>query len=108
MAPPRQRKAPDHARIARIRRDDSLARINTLTKSVGIGVLAVTGVLGLYLGKALPGHSSSPSSTSSPAANTTQTGSAGSANTSSSGQLAPPSSPPVQSQQQAPVVTGSS
>jgi hypothetical protein len=94
--------------MARMRRDDSLDRISKITKTLGMGVLAVTGVLGLYLSKALPGHRTATqnSSTSAPASSTAVAGSS-SAGT-SSGQLSPPSSPPAQSQQPAPVVSGAS
>jgi hypothetical protein len=96
--------------MARIRRDDSLGRITKITKTLGIGLLAMTGALGLYLSKALPGHSSTSQSmsTSSSATNTTTAGSSTSGTSSGSGQLSPPSSPPAQSQQPAPVVSGAS
>lgn len=107
----RSRSTVDHARRARIRRDDSLGRVTQITKSVGIGILAATGVLGLYFSKALPGHSTTTSNTTSPAASTSPTGpsptgSSPSGGFSGSTQLSPPSSPPVQSQQSAPVVSG--
>ncbi len=94
--------------MSRIRRDTSLGRITRITKSLGVGIIAATGALGFYLSQALPGHSSTTQGTSSPASNISPTGSSTSGNVSASGQLAPPSSPPVQSQQLAPVVTGSS
>ena len=104
MARSQQRPALDRSRLARIRRDDSLDRISKITKTLGIGVLAVTGVLGLYLSKALPGHQAAAanSSTSAPNGGTAGSSSAGA----SSGSLSPPSAPPVQSQQPAPVVSG--
>ena len=106
MTPSRQRPGIDPTRIARTRRDDSVARITKVTKAVGIGVLATTGALGLYLGKALPGHQAatqgSSTSTSNGGSTQSSTGAA------SSGQLGPPSSPPTHSQQSAPVVSGAS
>jgi hypothetical protein len=92
--------------MARIRRDDSLGRITKVTKALGIGVLATTGALGLYLSKALPGHSSTSQSTTSSATSTSGAGSSTSGTSSGSGQLSPPSSPPAQSQQPAQVVSG--
>jgi hypothetical protein len=92
--------------MARIRRDDSLGRITKLTKMIGLGLLAATGALGLYLSKALPGRQTATqnSSTSGPASSTAAAGNS-SAGT-SSGRLSPPSSPPAQSRQPAPVVSG--
>ena len=107
----RSRSTVDHARRARIRRDDSLGLVTRVTKSVGIGILAATGVLGLYLSKALPGHAATTSNTTSPAASHLADGilarvlDVGSSSSGST-QLSPPSSPPVQSQQPAPVVSG--
>ena len=104
MARRSQHPAQDHTRLARLRRDDALSRIATINRSIGAAALVVTGVLGLYLSKALPGHQTSTQSQS------TQIQSTGNQSTGSSGssQLAPPSSAPVQSQQQAPVVSGAS
>jgi hypothetical protein len=94
--------------MARIRRDDSLGRIAKITKTLGIGLLAATGVLGLYLSKALPGHQTATGSpsTSVPASNSASAGSSTAG--ASSGQLSPPSAPPVRAQQPAPVVSGAS
>jgi hypothetical protein len=92
--------------MARIRRDDSLGRITKITKTLGIGLLAMTGALGLYLGKALPGRQTT-SQNSSASASASSTAPAGSSTAgTSSGQLSPPSSPPVRAQQPAPVVSG--
>jgi len=94
-----QRPAQDHTRLARLRRDDALSRIATINRSIGAAALVMTGVLGLYLSKALPGHQASTQSQS------TQSQSTGS---SGSNQLTPPPSSPVQTQQPAPVVSGAS
>ena len=94
--------------MARIRRDDSLGRITKVTKALGIGLLATTGVLGLYLSKALPGHTSTTQSTTSSATSNSTTGSTTSGTSSGSGQLSPPSNPPAQSRQPASVVSGAS
>lgn len=108
MTSSRHRPGLDRTRIARTRRDDSAARITKVTKALGIGILAATGALGLYLGKALPGHQAATqgSSTSGSASNggSTQSSTGGT----SSGQLGSPSSPPTRSQQRAPVVSGAS
>ncbi len=99
MAPRSQRPAQDHTRLARLRRDDALSRLATINRSIGAAALVATGVLGLYLGKALPGHQASTQSQSSQSQSTDSSGS----NT-----LTPPASAPVQTQQPAPVVSGAS
>ena len=99
-----QRPAQDHTRLARLRRDDALSRIATINHSIGAAALVMTGVLGLYLSKALPGHQASTQSQSTQS-QSTQSQSTGS---SGSNQLTPPPSSPVQTQQPAPVVSGAS
>ncbi|HWE65797.1 MAG TPA: hypothetical protein VG298_04060 [Acidimicrobiales bacterium] len=106
MARTLHRAPVDHARLARIRRDESLGRVSRLTKSIGIGIVAVTGVFGLYLSKALPGHATTPNTANS--ASTSSTGSSTTGTSPASRQLSPPAAPPVQSQQPAPVVSGAS
>ncbi|HVA08570.1 MAG TPA: hypothetical protein VNG12_17695 [Acidimicrobiales bacterium] len=107
MATPRRRPVPNAAALARRRRDESLGRVTTMTKTIGVSILAATGILGLYISKALPGHSTTAPSVTSNVASSNSNGNTGSG-ASTSGGLAPPSSPPVQSQQPAPVVSGSS
>ncbi len=85
--------------MARLRRDDALSRLATINRSIVTAALVMTGVLGLYLSKALPGHHAATQSQS------TQNQSTSSSGTS---QLAPPSSAPVPTQQPASVVSGAS
>jgi hypothetical protein len=94
--------------MARIRRDDSLDRISKVTRVLGIGLLTTTGVLGLYLSKALPGHSSTRQSTTSSTTRKSTAGSSTSGTSSRSGQLSPPANPPAPSRQPATVVSGAS
>lgn len=81
-----------------------------MTKTIAVASVAAVAAFGIYISRALPGHSTTTSgsagSTASPPVGSTSGGdtSGGQA----SGNLAPPSSPPVQTQQQAPVVSGSS
>ena len=104
MARRSQRPEQDHTRAARLRRDDALSRIATINRSIVVAALVMTGVLGLYLSKALPGHHAATQSqaTQDQSAQSQSTGSSGSS------QLAPPASAPVQTQQPAPVVSGAS
>lgn len=72
--------------------------------------VAAVAAFGIYISRALPGHaatSGSAGSTVSPSVGSTS-GGGDTSGGQSSGNLAPPNSPPVQSQQQAPVVSGSS
>ncbi len=103
-------------RRARRQREDALGRARSITKS--IAVASVTGVVAIsfYVSRALPGHRSTPSSATAATTGTTSAGSSAEVSptaggNSSSGQsatsLAPPSNPPAQTQQPAPVVSGS-
>lgn len=109
------------ARRARIRRDASLDRVGSITRKIAVGSIAAAVAIGVYVSRALPGHSARPVTTgttgSTPdlAGGTSGTpssssgvsgGSSAGAGTSSS-TLTQPASPPSQSQQQAPVVSGS-
>ena len=99
------RSGPDHA--VRRRRDAALLRTRSITKTIAVAAVAGVAALGIYISRALPGHAATTSgSTVSPPNGTTSTG--GSSGGQSPSNLAPPNSPPVQSQQQAPVVSGSS
>ena len=54
-ASPAQRR---HA--AAMRRDGALARLSTVTGAIGVATVAAVGILGVYVGKALPGHHAAP------------------------------------------------
>src|ERR1035441_10118715 len=54
-------------RAAQGRRDNSLRRVRSLTKGTVVVAAAAVGVLGLYVAKALPGHSATPASPSTAA-----------------------------------------
>lgn len=104
----RRQTSPDQ--VVRRRRDAALDRARSITKTVAVASVAAVAAFGIYLSRALPGHAatSHPSgSTVSPSnGNTSTNGDSGAGQSPSD--LAPPSSPPAQSQQQAPVVSGSS
>jgi len=72
-----------------------------------VASVGAVAVFGIYISRALPGHAATPSGTTSGSTNGVTAGGGSSAGQSPSN-LATPSSPPAQSQQQAPVVSGSS
>jgi hypothetical protein len=97
--------------VATARRDDALARLCTITGGIGVAVVLAVGVIGVYVGKALPGHHATPASNSSVgqsggAVGNTGTGQGGTA--AGSGALNPPTAPPQGSSVPAPVTSGSS
>jgi len=98
----------------RQRRDAALERTRSITKTVGVASVAAVAAFGIYLSRALPGHSATSTattttgSTGSGSTAVTPSGGSTSAGAGSPTQLTPPSSPPAQSQSQAPVVSGSS
>jgi len=108
-------------RRARLQRDAALDRVDSITRKIGVGSIVAAAAIGFYVSRALPGHSARPT-TSGTAGSTTDTaggnsgtpssssgvsgGSSASAGGSSS-TLTQPTSPPSQTQQQAPVVSGS-
>ena len=105
-------------RVARGRRDAALVRVGKVTKSVAVAIVAAVGVLGLYVAKALPGHSAAPASqstaTTPPAAPTpgaaAPSGSSAPTNSPQTAQTSPvaPVSPPVVTRRSAQVTTGAS
>jgi len=107
-APPRDPRAA----LERHRRDDSLNRVSRLTTRVAIGSLALIGALGLYVSRALPGHTSTTSSSGTASASTStnqsSAGSSGQASSQGSSAVSPPAAAPVQTQAPAQVSTGAS
>jgi len=103
-------------RQGRRQREEALGRARSITKSIAVASVAGVAAIGFYVSRALPGRTSTPISATSGTTGATPAGpSAGVSPTeggnSSAGQsatsLAPPSSPPAQTQQPAPVVSGS-
>ncbi len=108
-APPRDPRVT----LERHRRDDSLDRVSRLTTRVAIGALAMVGALGLYVSRALPGHTTTPSTSAGTASPSTPTnpasaGSSGQASSQGSSAVSPPAAAPVQTQAPAQVSTGAS
>lgn len=135
------------SRLDRAQRDAALRRVRSITKAVAVGSVAAAAGIGVYVSRALPGHSSTtrasttgagtsgtpvtpataPSSVAptTPGTSVSGTGSGSgdtgsgtsSSGTSSSGSsssgngsastLTPPTNVPAPTQQQAPVVSGS-
>jgi hypothetical protein len=103
--------ASDHR--ARSQRDAALQRVRSITKAIALASVAGVVAIGIYVSRAVPGHSTTPASTGAGSAGTGAGGSAaGSApagpatGAQQPSNLSPPDNPPAQTQQQAPVVSG--
>jgi hypothetical protein len=106
-------RAPDPTRAARIQRDAAFDRAGSITKTIGVASVAAVAAFGVYLSHALPGHTATPAVTTagSTSGGQSSAGAASGGQSSggySSGSVSPPNSAPVQTQQPAPVVSGSS
>ena len=115
MATPNDPRMRVPASRAEGRRDAGLRRVSKLTKRIALVVVAAVGALGLYVSKALPGHTAAPTSQSTSA--TPNTGSSTGAGPSPGATVLPPTSqptqstpvsPPVRTQRPAHVSTGAS
>jgi len=92
--------------VAAMRRDGALSRLTSITAAIGVAIIAAVGALGVYVGRALPGHHAASSSTPNsgvPAGN-----SGVPAGNSGQGALNPPSTPTQGASLPAPVTSGSS
>jgi hypothetical protein len=96
---------PHPDRLVRLRRDAAIERVRSLTKGAAVASVAAVAVLGVYMSRAAPGHASTPAGAATNPGGSTSTG--GSPSAGSSG-LSSPAAAPVQSNQPAPVVSGSS
>jgi len=94
---------------ARNQRDAALERVGTITKAIGVASVAAVAVIGIYVSRALPGHSATPTSTGAGTVSGSAAagGQAGGSQAVQPNSLSQPNNPPAQSQQQAPVVSGS-
>jgi hypothetical protein len=94
--------------MARLQRDAALERIRSATRAIGIASVALVAAFGIYISRAVPGHTSTPAgSTAASNSVNPSTGSSPSGGQSTTN-LSPPSQAPTPVQQQAPVVSGSS
>jgi hypothetical protein len=95
--------------IAAARRDDALARLSVITGGIGVAVVLAVGAIGVYVGKALPGHHAVPASNSTVGRGAGLAGNTGQGATAAgSGALNPPVSAPQGTSLPAPVTSGSS
>jgi len=118
-------RGPDPTRAARIQRDAAIERGRSLTKGIAFGSVAVVAVAGVYLSQALPGHTTTSTTTSggsTPAGAATPAGAGASSGASSgtssggaysggSASYSSPSAPaytPAPAYSQAPVVSSGS
>jgi hypothetical protein len=99
---------PNPDRVVRLRRDAALERVRSVTKTIAVASVAGVAVLGVYMSRAVPGHSSTPTGAATSASGGGQSTGGGTSAGQSPSSLSAPNSPPAQSQQPAPVVSGSS
>ncbi len=93
-----------------MRRDGALTRLSSITAAIGVGTIAAVGILGIYVGRALPGHhAASTTGSSTPSGSTGHvSGNSGNSGNSGQGAINPPSTPTQSAPAQAPVTSGSS
>jgi len=112
MARVRQASPAQRRRVAAMRRDGALVRLSNITAAIGVAIVVAVGALGVYVGKALPGHHAASTTGNSapnsgvPAGNSGAP--AGNSGNSGQGGINPPSSAPQGASLPAPVTSGSS
>ncbi len=106
MAPVRHPNPSQRRRAASLRRDGALNRLSSITGSIAVATIAAVAALGIYVGKALPGHHAPASAGASTASVPPVTGNSG-AGAGASSSLNPPSTAPQASSAQPPVTSGS-
>jgi len=102
----RQSSAAQRRHATAMRRDGALSRLSSITAAVGVATIVAVGALGVYVGKALPGHHAG-STTSGTTAASGNSGQGASASSSQSA-LNPPSTATQSAPAPAPVTSGSS
>jgi hypothetical protein len=101
----RQASPAQRRHVAAIRRDSALTRLSSITAAIGVATIVAVGALGIYVGKAVPGHhATSTAGTSTTSGNSGQ----GTGVSSSQNALNPPSTAPQAAPAAAPVTSGSS
>ncbi len=91
-----------------MRRDVALTRLSSITAAIGVATIVAVGALGIYVGKALPGHHAGSTPGTSATSGTSGTGGQGSGASSSQSSLNPPSTATQGAPAPAPVTSGSS
>jgi hypothetical protein len=107
MAPVRRVTTAQRRHAAALRRDGALSRLSTITAAVGVATIAAVGILGIYVGRALPGHNAAAATGSGTPSGATGAVSSNSGN-SGQGAINPPSTPTQRAPAPAPVTSGSS
>jgi len=93
---------------ARSQRDAALERVGSITKAIGVASVAAVAVVGIYISRAVPGHTTTPTNAGTVSGGSAVTGTQGVGTQGvPPNSLSQPQNPPAQSQQQAPVVSGS-
>ena len=87
-------------------RRDAMRRLSGITTGIAVATATAVGILGVYVGKALPGHHSQPATGTAATGNTGQ--STGATSSSAQSGINPPSTPTQGTSGSAPVVTGAS
>jgi hypothetical protein len=117
MAPVRRATPAQRRHAAALRRDGALSRLSTITGAVGVATIAAVGILGVYVGKALPGHNAAATTTGGGTSSGTtgpvsgssgSSGNSGNSGNSGQGAINPPSTPTQSAPAPAPVTSGSS
>ena len=88
-----------------MRRDGALSRLSSITAAIGVATIVAVGALGVYVGKALPGHHAGSTSGTTATVGTSGQGGGPSSSPSS---LNPPSTPTQSAPAPAPITSGSS
>ena len=88
----------------------ALARLSTVTGAIGVATIAAVGILGVYVGRALPGHHAAPAtgSTATSGRNNQASGNSGSSGNSGQGAINPPSTSTQGTSLPPPVTSGAS
>jgi len=107
MARVRQADPAQRRRAASLRRDGALNRLSSITGAIAVATIAAVAALGIYVGKALPGHHAPSSAGATNATVPPGTGNSGAGVSSSPNSLKPPSTSPQASSAHPPVTSGS-
>jgi len=110
MAHVRRASPAQRRHAAARRRDAAISRLSSVTAGIGVAIVAAVGILGIYVGKALPGHhAASATANSTPSSTAGQvSGNSGNSGNSGQGAINPPSTPTQSAPTPAPVTSGSS
>jgi hypothetical protein len=113
MAPVRRATPAQRRYAAALRRDGALSRLSTITAAVGVATIVAVGILGVYVGKALPGHNAAATTSGGTSSGTAgqvsgDSGNSGNSGNSGQGAINPPSTPTQRAPAPAPVTSGSS